>query len=78
MQYLQQNLFQRFSYTHREIIKDFRKHTEKKKIVNERFLNSHEKFSRILHDFTCMLLCVTLPDVQSTVQDVEKDVNLYI
>ena len=30
---------------------------------------------RTLHDFTCILLSVTVQDVQSTVQNVETKVN---
>ena len=38
-------------------------------------MNSHEYITRVLHDFTCMLLSVAAEDVESTVQYVETRGN---
>ena len=49
-------------------------YTEKNDHVNlhyECILNLREDFMRTLHDFTYMLLSVTVQDVESTVQDIE-------
>ena len=40
-------------------------------LQSERFFNSHENFTIILHDFTCMLLSVAIEDVESTAQAIE-------
>ena len=39
------------------------------------FFNSHEVFTYILHDFTCILLSITAQNIDATVQDIETKGN---
>ena len=57
-------------------------YTRRNNLVNlsyERFFfNFREDFKGSLHDFTCMLLSVTVQDIESTVQAVEAKGNPVI
>ena len=56
-------------------------YTERNDSVNlqyQCFLNLREDFMFTLQHLTCMLLCATVQDVESTVQEIETNVTLQI